>query len=399
MAIKVYKSTQAGAPALTGQLGSIITLLDAVLVNGYNPVSITNITLDGSVATVTTSAAHGFATGDDAAISGVDQIEYNGEFVVTVVTPTTFTINVIGTPVSPATGAAMSVKRAPGGFSKVFTGTNKAVYQSNDLSSNRLFMRVLDDGGSTGGAGEARVWGFETMTNVDTGVGQFPTAAQTGTAAYHWRKSSTLDAVARAWMIVTDGKMIYYFNDYNVTAALGLSNGTFQFSGAFGDIISYRQGDMYSTIVTGNTSPNGTATNSALNGLFFPYTTITGPTAFASSMVIARDFTGVAGAKYVGVYASGLSGSAVGATAAIAYPHLIDNGFYLTPCMITQTSPALIRGRLPGCYEGLHGRCFNNLDTITGVQGMPDRTFMMVYGSNSTGFGHFMIDITGPWDS
>lgn len=35
MAVTIYKSTDASAPVLTGQVGSLITLLDAVLVNGY----------------------------------------------------------------------------------------------------------------------------------------------------------------------------------------------------------------------------------------------------------------------------------------------------------------------------------------------------------------------------
>src|SRR4051812_48257028 len=35
MAVTLYKSTDAGAPVLTGQVGSLVALLDAVLVNGY----------------------------------------------------------------------------------------------------------------------------------------------------------------------------------------------------------------------------------------------------------------------------------------------------------------------------------------------------------------------------
>jgi hypothetical protein len=35
MAVTLYKSTDASAPVLTGQVGSLVTLLDAVLVNGY----------------------------------------------------------------------------------------------------------------------------------------------------------------------------------------------------------------------------------------------------------------------------------------------------------------------------------------------------------------------------
>lgn len=35
MTVRVYRSTDGSAPVLTGQAGSLVTLLDAVLVNGY----------------------------------------------------------------------------------------------------------------------------------------------------------------------------------------------------------------------------------------------------------------------------------------------------------------------------------------------------------------------------
>jgi hypothetical protein len=39
MTVRVYRSTDASAPVLTGQVGSLTTLLDAVLVNGYGALS------------------------------------------------------------------------------------------------------------------------------------------------------------------------------------------------------------------------------------------------------------------------------------------------------------------------------------------------------------------------
>lgn len=395
MAIKIYKSNDAGAPSLTGQAGSLITCLDAILVNGYNTVSVSSITRSGGIATVTTSAAHGLATGDSALIAGADQADYNIDAVVTVTGTTTFTYSVANTPTTPATGT-ITVKRAPAGFTKSFTGTNKAVYRANDLTSQRHYLRVLDDGGSSGGGGEARLWGYESMSDVDTGTNAYPTSAQS-TNGYFWRKSSTTDTTARGWMVVTDGKIVYYFCDYSGTAAAGLSSNAVQYSGAFGDIISYKPGDAYGVLITGCTTANSTSTPPL--GLMNAYTTISAPSSFASSMVLARDYTAVAGAKYVGIYATGLNASCIGSSANLSYPHLIDSGYYLCPAMITQATPSLIRGRLPGIWEGMHGKIFNNLDTITNIQGMMGRTFMMVYGINNSTAGHIMIDITGPWDS
>jgi hypothetical protein len=39
MTVRVYRSTDASAPVLTGQVGSLTALLDAVLVNGYGALS------------------------------------------------------------------------------------------------------------------------------------------------------------------------------------------------------------------------------------------------------------------------------------------------------------------------------------------------------------------------
>ena len=65
---------------------------------------VTSVTRVGSVATVTTPAAHGFKTGDQVDIEGAAQVEYNGVFPVTVTGANTFTYAVTGTPITPATG-------------------------------------------------------------------------------------------------------------------------------------------------------------------------------------------------------------------------------------------------------------------------------------------------------
>lgn len=392
MAIKIYRSTDAGAPSLTGQAGSMITVLDAVLVNGYNTVSVTSITRVGVTATVVCAAAHGFSTGDSALIAGAAQTDYNIDAVITVVDTTTFTYTVANSPTTPATGT-ITVKRAPAGFTKTFAGTNKGVYRSNDLTGNRLYLRCDDTGGSSGGGGEARVYGYETMTSVDAGTNPFPTAAQSSNG-YFWRKSSTTDAVARAWMFITDGKMLYYFNQYNLAGSEAMSSPTF--SGAFGDFLSYKAGDAYSTIITGCSAAG--STSSPPNGLFRSFQSITNSGSFSSSIIVAREYTGVPGARYIGLLGTGFGGT-FGNSAYVSYPHLIDSGYYLSPVVLTQASPSLVRGRMPGMFEGWHARTFNHGDLIDNVQGLPGRTLMHIYGQDGPTAGCILLDITGPWDA
>lgn len=396
MAIKVYKSSDQGAPSLTGQNGQMITFLDAVLVNGYGSVSVSSITRVSATATVTTATAHGLLTGDSVLIGGAAQSDYNIDAVVTVTSATTFTYTVANSPTTPATGTITS-KRAPAGFTKVYSGTNKAAYRSNDVTGNRLYLRVLDDGGGTGGAQEARMFGYETMSDVDTGTNVFPTNAQSS-FGYIWRKSSTTDSTAKTWIVITDGKTVYFTTQHSNTT-LTLDSTTANFHGAFGDILPYKAGDVWNTVLTGSTAQNTTSSPGC--GFMASRTAIDAVSAFASSLVLARSYTAVAGAVYVGLFGSATSTTCLGATVAIPYPHAVDNGLYVAPVVVTQgTSGAgVIRGRMPGMYECLHGRALNNLDIVEDVAGLTGRKLLCLYGSNSSTNGCVFIDITGPWDS
>lgn len=401
MAIKVFRSDQFGAPLINGVAGTLITALDAILVNGYGQVNVSSISRSSGTATVVTAEPHGFETGDVALIAGAVETDYNGEHQVTVIDSTTYTFAVAGTPTTPATGSITS-KRAPAGFSKVFAGTNKGVYRSNDLSSRRHFFRVLDGGTTSGGSREAQLWGYESMTDVDTGSGMYPLTAHYPNG-FFWQKSDTADAVGRHWVLVTDGKTVYHFayiqasmanSDYSIGSPGSSMNGV-----AFGDVIEFKPGDAYASFVTGCPQSNNFS-YSQYCGLFNASTSITNGTPSSSHAFIAfaRDFTAVPGSRVGQVYASGFSGQ-LGMSAYIAYPHPIDNGFYMVPTLVTQGSPSLIRGRMPGMFEPLHGPCFPNGTIIDNVQGYVGRKFMMLYGKNSGSVQACLLDITGPWDS
>ncbi len=73
------------------------------------PRSVSSITRSGSTVTVT-SNGHGYSNGNIIQISGADQPEYNGFFVISNVTTNTYTYTIAGTPVSPATGTITSLR-------------------------------------------------------------------------------------------------------------------------------------------------------------------------------------------------------------------------------------------------------------------------------------------------
>ena len=72
--------------------------------------SISTITRSGQTATVVTTSAHGLVTGDTVRIGYATQSQYNGMFVVTVLTATSFTYTVVGSPATPATGTPQGLR-------------------------------------------------------------------------------------------------------------------------------------------------------------------------------------------------------------------------------------------------------------------------------------------------
>ena len=66
--------------------------------------AITSITRSSSTAAVTTSASHGYSTGDWITIAGAGESQYNGIFQITKTAATTFTYAVPGSPSTPASG-------------------------------------------------------------------------------------------------------------------------------------------------------------------------------------------------------------------------------------------------------------------------------------------------------
>jgi hypothetical protein len=69
--------------------------------------AVSSLTRSGTTATLTTTTAHGFVTGQRVVISGATQAAYNNAFVITVTSPTTLTFSVAGSPATPATGTIL----------------------------------------------------------------------------------------------------------------------------------------------------------------------------------------------------------------------------------------------------------------------------------------------------
>lgn len=390
--VKNFNSTMAGAPALSGTAGSLIALLDAVLVNGFDLKNASSLTIAGGAATLAFTGAHSAQADSVIQLTGITgtYAALNGEQKVT-----TIGAGVVKFATSAADGVAagtINFKMAPAGWEKVYNAANKAVYRSLDPASTKMLLRVDDSA-----AQWARVVGYESMIDIDTGVGLFPTAAQLAGGGY-WAKSLVASSTPAPWAIHADGRIFYFTPQPGIP-----SNAVYQ-GGAtrlFGDFIAYRPGgDAYGCMLSYSNNSNvpsmadghlfggagtGNATPRAITGL--------GSAQLNSLQPYAGNVAATSGADgYLG-----------------AFPSPVDGSLQLARKFINASGVA--RGEFPGAFHGTQSLLFDSfkqLDKVPGTGALAGRTLQAVNAqyatttfnstastTNTCGTGFF--DITGPW--
>lgn len=323
MPVTVYRSTDAGAPQLNGVAGSLITVLDAVLVNGYG-------------------------------------------------------------------------SKPAAGWTKPFSGTNKAVYRNSAVSpATGTYFRIRDDGVGPypQGSNKATLRGYETMTDVDTGVGAFPSLTQMpeyGVYPPVIVKSDLTGSAARGWTIIADERTCYLF--LNVSGA-GVNLGLWH---VFGDIKSFSAADPYASVVL------ATSYDSTSHSSTFPYSTNAASAAVATLQQnnipckIRRSHTGASTEPYdcftYHQNNQGPWGSSDIAT--IPYPSPVSNTLVYHRALMSAAGQ--VRGELRGILVPSHARPLTYGDTLS----LNGRTYLVVsLGDSGTVnyMGQVFVDITGPW--
>jgi len=439
----IYRSTDPGAPVLMGVGGSLVDVLTACLVDGYGGSFATGvITNDGVLLTdgdtvtigsitytyrtsLTGQPAYAFTGATVAGMLGslVNAINGNGivgtnysagtlahpdAYTTTVSVPAPIAISSrrAGTPgnsialsensthltVSGAnlTGGSGSITKTGAGWTRPFTGAGgQAVYRPP--AGSRFYLQVDDTGPGGGGARDARNFGWENATAWNTGTGQFPTAAQ-ATAGSVIRKSSTLDATARAWTLLVDDRTFYLFT-YSGDSA-GLAHGF-----SFGDFYSFLPGDLYKCLIMGGSSESGSLVTSTQ---FFQHPTV-GLAISHAGHWLPRNYSG-AGGSTVFLKAGDQATGATTIAGTLGFPNPCDGGLYVAPLRIFDGStPASsitgtinMRGRLRGLYQAMHAvGSFADGDTFSGVGDYAGRNFMIVKGTQT---GAFVAVETTAWD-
>lgn len=275
------------------------------------------------------------------------------------------------------------------GWAIEFTGTNKRAYRAP--SGNRFRLRV-DDTGTTG----ARVVGYESMSDVDTGTGAFPTNLQVS-GGLHLAKSTTADATARPWTCFasTTAFSIFIHAGQTVYGIVANTDGPLH----FGDFDSRLSGDQYNSIIiagTGTSNAGRISTTTSLSGGTFEQ---------ASGHYVPRAYTQIGSA--MNVTKTGRSWLLAGGTPMggnnspnITYPDPIAGGLLMSKCDVwekTATNLYARRGSLKGIWIPNHPLPASHGDTFSGTGSLTGRTFELVDAFDSATRGRVILETSDNW--
>ena len=262
------------------------------------------------------------------------------------------------------------------GWTKPLTGANKTAYLS--AGTVPAYLRVDDSGPGAAGALEARITGYETMSDVDTGTYPFPTTALglgATVAAYCVRKTSAA-GTSRAYIAFADAGTIYFFCQ---------SEGTFYAAFAFGEFDSLKSGDSYRNLCVGRKAENSTAgSNDCLDQINAYFSGSSLDTGYGA---LDRIYTGAGAAVGLrrGPDGSWGGGSGVLGVGTMPYPNAPDGKIYIAQVRVVETSQ-VYRGTLRGFWGSCHPvASFNDGDTFSGTGTLTGKTFRFVKSSGNSG--------------
>lgn len=388
--VKIFHSGMAGAPQLSQTAGAMLGILDACLVNGWGVTTASSVVVASGICTMNFAAGHPFEVDSLALVAGATPAGLNGEQRVLSITTNTITF-ATALADQTATGT-ITAKVASAGWAKVFTGTNLAAYQSANPASRLPFLRV-DDTGTL----NARVVGYESMTDINTGTGPTPTAVQMSGGLY-WPKANTATGT-RAWALIGDDKSFYLWIAPNISYPLA------GFTGFFGDILANRTNDAYAWAITGAASD--AASLSAANMSQFAASGAGNPTNVLGSYS-PRPVSGLGSAQLIHRHAPSAmynnpytSGSA---SQQWDFPNVGDNALLLVPVygVVATTvggSAYGVRGRFPGQFftpQKVGGSNYTHLSrqSVGGKRCLTLQNPACAGTSDGVGF----LDISGVWE-
>ena len=388
--VYTFDSSMTGAPVLSGTAGALRAVLKACMVDGFGAGAVATLTVAAGIATASFAGAHPYSVGTIAQFGGATPAGLNGQKRILTTTASAITFDATGIADGTATGT-ITHKVTAAGWQELFAGTHLSVLRPSVVEATGCVLRVDDMGTTT-----ARVLGYESMSDIATGVGTFPLPAQASGGLW-WGKSDTANATARPWRLIGDDRAFHFWVSPSV--AVG-SQGTGLLL-TFGDALSYRSGDAYSCLINGGVVA-WDVTNSI--GTFTGCLGYGNGTATPANMFLARGPLAVGGSLNVRKISAANSGAAYSGMPAYAantfpYPNVADNSLRLAPLELHHSTYGLL-----GCVAGVYhcaqtlGESFATGGDFAGEGVFAGKKFLALRTGPLAG-GTVFIDTTGPWEA
>lgn len=381
--VKYFDSEMPGASPLNGATaGNIIAILNECLVDGRGLVPCT-INVSGGVATATIAGGHAFQAGVVGLVDGAGTAAINGEKRITATTTNTVVFLAPGV-ADGAVPGTITIKLAPAGWVKAYAAGNIAAYKSSNPSASGCYVRIDDSGA---GLRYARMVGYESMTDVDTGINASPPDIVGG---WYIPKSNSSGADARKWIVVADDRRVVLMVAYNSSYPADYS------PIVFGDLISDKSGDAWPFITSGF-GDSGSVVD-------YNYGSANIVTHACLTISVAKSYSQIGSAVRSKSYIPGAIGTTSGDSSNPVGPSVVDNSLYVCPVLVQEgtATSAPVRGRFPGIYHlpQFLGAGYANKTKVTGVNGLAGRDLMIltyVSAFKGSSVSKFALDVTGPW--
>lgn len=390
--VKYINNAMRGAPQLSGTVGTLIAVLDAFLITGFGLVAAVSVNVSAGVATATLQAGQSFDKDCIVWVDGATPSALNGEARVLSTSSTSITWATTA-PDGTATGT-ITIKVAPvGQWEKKFSGTNKAVYRSTDPQASG-FCWCVDDTETT----TARVRGYESMSDVDTGTGPFPTDAQISGGGYQI-KSIQATGVAVRYDLIADSRTILVgigaaFPQTTIATTAPLRG--------FGDMVPLRaSGDGFAVAIS------CTGTSSVSSAPEYGSGTFDFASNNNNAIFIARPVSGIGSSVRTSTspYAGRKDARSGEDSALGAFPSAVDGELkYSQRFVMAGSADETPRANVPGVLHIPQTGVIGNMasrDILLGSGALAGRNLLALGLTNtvppSAPTGIVLVDITGPW--
>ena len=271
--------------------------------------------------------------------------------------------------------------KSAAGWTKAFTGTSKAAYRNGVAAAARSYYRIMDSAATW-----SQVRGYDAMSDVDTGTGEFPQVSVVSGDGIYAFKSSTADTTAREWILLADDR----------TAVLVAKPSTYwQIILYLGDGNSDVPGDSNFAVLGAYWANNDTVRNALAT---FDIVAAPGPTDTSNYGLFVKGLPGILGSKPLRLAAGpNVFGSIWGPSAQTAIGGDLQmpcaGAIHLWPFVAKTYNGSLFeqRGILRFLYVPRHPvASFNHGDTFSGTGSLSGKRFevvktVMTYSGYSTG--------------